>query len=42
MKKALDDADLHPYLMVQPLGFRCPEVDNEITGYLALPDTPLC
>jgi len=27
--------------MVQPIGFRCPEVDNEITGYLALPEVPL-
>jgi len=41
MKKALDDADLHPYLMVQPLGFRCPEVENETQGYLTLPDAPL-
>lgn len=41
MKKALDAADLHPYLMVQPLGFRCPEVEHEPQGYLALPEAPL-
>lgn len=42
MKVALDAADLHPYLMVQPLGFRCPEVEKEpIVGYLSLPDAPL-
>jgi len=41
MKAALDREGLDPYLMVQPIGFRCPEVENEVTGYLALPDCPL-
>ena len=41
MKAALDKEGLNPYLMVQPIGFRCPEVENEVTGYLALPEVPL-
>lgn len=41
MKVALDKEGLNPYLMVQPIGFRCPEVENEVTGYLALPEVPL-
>ena len=42
MKVALDKEGLSPYLMCQPLGWRCAEVENHPKGYLALPDTPLC
>lgn len=41
MKKALDEANLKNYLMCQPLGFMCPEVENDI-GYVVLPEAPLC
>ncbi|XP_076805298.1 betaine--homocysteine S-methyltransferase 1-like [Clavelina lepadiformis] len=42
MKTALDKEGLKPYLMCQPLGWRCPEVENEFDGYLTLPEAPLC
>ena len=41
MKSALDEKGLSPYLMCQPIGWRCPEVENHPHGYLALPDCPL-
>lgn len=41
MKAALDKEGLSPYLMCQPLGWRCPEVENQLSGYLALPEAPL-
>jgi len=41
MKAALDKEGLKPYLMIQALGWLCPEVENNLTGYLALPEAPL-
>ena len=41
MKSALDKEGLTPYLMCQPLGWRCPEVDDHPQGYLSLPEFPL-
>ncbi|XP_035658583.1 betaine--homocysteine S-methyltransferase 1-like [Branchiostoma floridae] len=40
MKTELDKRGLSPYLMVQPLGFHCPEVENEDEGYQMLPECP--
>lgn len=37
---ALDKADLHPYLLCQPLGFMCPEVEESPVGYVSLPEFP--
>ena len=42
MKAALDKEGLSPYLMCQPVGWRCLEVENHPYGYLSLPDYPLC
>jgi betaine-homocysteine S-methyltransferase len=41
MKAALDKEGLKPYLMIQALGWLCPEVEDTLAGYLALPETPL-
>lgn len=41
MKAALDKEGLKPYLMIQALGWLCPEVEDNLTGYLALPEAPL-
>ncbi|CAK8690984.1 unnamed protein product [Clavelina lepadiformis] len=41
MKTALDIAGLSVYLMCQPLGWRCPDVDNEKEGYISLVEAPL-
>ena len=41
MKAALDKEGLSPYLMCQPIGWRCPEVEDHPHGYLALPECPL-
>ena len=41
MKAALDKEGLSPYLMCQPLGWRCPEVEDNLMGYSTLPDAPL-
>jgi len=41
MKAALKKEGLNPYLMCQPLGWLCPEVEGHPNGYLALPETPL-
>jgi len=38
MKKSLELFNLHPYLMVQPLGFRCPDGGNY--GWVNTPDFP--
>ncbi|XP_023327628.1 betaine--homocysteine S-methyltransferase 1 [Eurytemora carolleeae] len=38
MKAALDQENLHPYLMVQPLGFRCPDGGNY--GWVTVPEFP--
>ncbi|CAH1241571.1 BHMT [Branchiostoma lanceolatum] len=40
MKTELDKRGLSPYLMMQPLGFHCPEVENEDEGYQMLPECP--
>ena len=40
MKEALDRWDLRPYLMMQPLGFLCPETENLQEGYVELPECP--
>ncbi|XP_078580837.1 betaine--homocysteine S-methyltransferase 1-like isoform X1 [Branchiostoma floridae x Branchiostoma japonicum] len=40
MKTALDKAGLSPYLMIQPLGYHCPEVENMLEGYFHLPEAP--
>uniref|UniRef100_H2ZFT2 Hcy-binding domain-containing protein n=1 Tax=Ciona savignyi TaxID=51511 RepID=H2ZFT2_CIOSA len=41
MQNALDKEGLKTYLMCQPLGWRCPEVENSLIGYADLPETPL-
>ena len=41
MKAALDKEGLKPYLMIQALGWLCPEVEDNLVGYLALPESPL-
>ncbi|XP_019629987.1 PREDICTED: betaine--homocysteine S-methyltransferase 1-like [Branchiostoma belcheri] len=40
MKAALEKEGLSPYLMMQPLGFHCPEVEHEYEGYQMLPECP--
>uniref|UniRef100_H2ZQK5 Hcy-binding domain-containing protein n=1 Tax=Ciona savignyi TaxID=51511 RepID=H2ZQK5_CIOSA len=40
IKDAVKDVGLSPYLMCQPLGWMCPEVENQKMGYLALPEFP--
>ena len=42
MKEALDKEDLHPFLMIQTLGYHCPEVENAKNGYHELPEFPYC
>ena len=42
MKEALDKENLHPYLMIQPVGFHVPEVENTKGGYHELPEYPYC
>ena len=41
MKAALDKEGLSPYLMCQPMAWRCPEVEDNPLGYCALDDFPL-
>ena len=38
MKSALDAADLHPFLMVQPLAFLTPDAGKQ--GFIDLPEFP--
>ncbi|KAI8479601.1 hypothetical protein Bbelb_390450 [Branchiostoma belcheri] len=38
MKAALDKADLHPYLMVQPLAYMTPDASKQ--GFIDLPEFP--
>ncbi|XP_078660797.1 betaine--homocysteine S-methyltransferase 1-like [Branchiostoma floridae x Branchiostoma belcheri] len=40
MKAALEREGLSPFLMVQPVGFHCPEVEMEHEGYGMLPENP--
>ena len=40
MKEALDAENLHPYLMLQPVGFHCPDARNLKDGYHDLPEYP--
>ena len=40
MKQALDAEDLHPYLMMQPAAFNCPDGADHKDGYHALPECP--
>jgi len=40
MKAALDKEGLHPYLMIQALGWLCPEVEDTVEGYVLLPESP--
>ena len=40
MKQALGDAGLHPFLMLQALGYRCPEAEHCRDGYFSLPEYP--
>lgn len=40
MKHKLDEEGLHPYLMCQPNGFLCPEAEDHLLGYTALPEYP--
>lgn len=40
MKEILDAENFHPYLMTQPLGWMCPEVENHKEGYAILPEVP--
>jgi len=41
IKAALDKENLKPYLMCQPIGWLCPEVENYLRGVHALPESPL-
>jgi len=38
MKKALDDAGLHPHMIVQPLGYHTPDATKQ--GFIDLPEFP--
>ncbi|CAH1241951.1 BHMT [Branchiostoma lanceolatum] len=40
MREALDREGLSPFLMVQPVGFHCPEVEMQHEGYGMLPENP--
>ena len=40
MKAAVDKEGLQPYLMIQALGWLCPEVENTVEGYVLLPESP--
>ena len=40
MKEALDGEDLHPYLMIEPTAFHCPDGADHKDGYHALPEFP--
>nr|XP_026689557.1 betaine--homocysteine S-methyltransferase 1-like isoform X2 [Ciona intestinalis] len=40
IKSAVDKAGLSPYLMCQPLGWMCPEVEHHKMGHLALHEFP--
>ena len=40
MKAALDAEGLKPYLMLQPVGFHCPDAVNLKMGYHELPEFP--
>ena len=40
MKDALDKEGLKPYLMVQILGWHAPEVEDQLDGYMTLPESP--
>lgn len=42
MKQRLDEEGLDPFLMAQPLGFHCPERENDKDGYLNHASCPLC
>lgn len=39
-KETLDKEDLHPYLMCQPGGFMCPDVEHHPMGHLSLAEFP--
>ncbi|XP_070566471.1 betaine--homocysteine S-methyltransferase 1-like [Ptychodera flava] len=41
MKSALEEAELNPFLMAQPVGFHTEEVNCDHHGYMSLPDYPL-
>lgn len=41
MKEVLDKEELDPYLMCQPIGWMCPEVEDQPIGYMSLPECPL-
>merc|ERR1719184_510200 len=41
MKEGLDAAGLSAHLMLQPVGFHCPEIVHHKEGYQALPEFPL-
>jgi len=40
MKAALDKEGLKPYIMVQTLGWLAPEVEDQLDGYMTLPESP--
>ncbi len=42
MKAALEAEKLEPFLMLQPLGFHAPEVEEWKEGYHELPEFPYC
>lgn len=42
IKTAIAKENLNPYLICQPLGYFCPDVENSINGYLSLPEAPMC
>ena len=42
MKEVLDKENLHPFLMLQALGYHCPEAEKAKNGYHELPEFPYC
>lgn len=41
MKEGLDNAGLSAFLMTQPCGFHCKEVENQKRGFYTLPEFPI-
>ncbi|XP_038066777.1 betaine--homocysteine S-methyltransferase 1-like [Patiria miniata] len=40
MKQGLEEAGLKAHLMAQPVGYHTQEIENEVRGYLVLPEFP--
>jgi hypothetical protein len=41
MKEGLEEAGVSPFLMVQPYGYVCPEVEDYYDGAMSLPEHPV-